>query len=214
MSGRWGPEGPPDDAYSRVSDPQRFEGLHDVADEILAELERRFDVTRSEALGVDAELERGGVARPTIRLVPRNVAGAPIAVSFTTFPGVRMRAGNWLVRGFPFCGCDACDETIEGETRELKAMVEDVVAGRFREAIRITDDGAWLEQAFWGAEGSRSSGRSRLDMEKALSMVAGVTDAAPTWNAWPAKSAGFWRNEPRVRRVPGKPIPPGGPAGP
>lgn len=35
---RWGPEGPPNEAYSRVSDPERFQSLHDLADEVISQL--------------------------------------------------------------------------------------------------------------------------------------------------------------------------------
>ncbi|WP_369130671.1 DUF6226 family protein, partial [Modestobacter roseus] len=43
MGGRWGDEEPPAEAYSRVSDPQRFLPLLGAADDLVAGLRRRFD---------------------------------------------------------------------------------------------------------------------------------------------------------------------------
>ena len=39
---RWGIEGPPDEAYSRVTNPERFQPLHAAATELLDRLEREF----------------------------------------------------------------------------------------------------------------------------------------------------------------------------
>ena len=37
---QWGPAGPPLEAYSRVTNPERFASLHDTAAEMLDRLER------------------------------------------------------------------------------------------------------------------------------------------------------------------------------
>jgi hypothetical protein len=67
---RWGAEGPPLEAYSRVTDPERFGSLHLVAAELLDRLEREFDVERAEGHGLDPELEQGiRLARPSVTLV-------------------------------------------------------------------------------------------------------------------------------------------------
>ena len=39
---RWGIEGPPEEAYSRVTNPERFQPLHAAATELLDRLEREF----------------------------------------------------------------------------------------------------------------------------------------------------------------------------
>ena len=44
----WGVEGSPDDAYSRVTEPERFRPLHDWALEALARLQTDYDVIRDE----------------------------------------------------------------------------------------------------------------------------------------------------------------------
>lgn len=131
----WGPEGPPEEAYSRVTNPERFMPLHDAALEMLSTLEQRFDVQRAEGYGVDEELEFRGVRRPTIVLRPNDPEAASLAVAFTDFPGLNVRFGRWSTEPFPGCGCDACAEDAEGETERLIEMVDVLTAGGFREAV-------------------------------------------------------------------------------
>jgi len=51
-------------------------------------LELEFDAERAEGCGLDAELEqRCELARPSISLVPRGAAAAPLTVAFSAFPG-------------------------------------------------------------------------------------------------------------------------------
>ncbi len=61
---RWGIEGPPDEAYSRVTNPERFQPLHAAATELLDRLEREFAVERLDVHDVDDELARIKLARP------------------------------------------------------------------------------------------------------------------------------------------------------
>ena len=56
---RWGAAGPPLEAYSRVTNPERFACLHNTAAELLDRLEREFAAEREEAYGLDPELEEG-----------------------------------------------------------------------------------------------------------------------------------------------------------
>src|SRR6202171_2510794 len=140
---RLGAEGRPLEAYSRVTNPERFASLHVVAGELLDRLQLEFDVVRTEGHGLDPELEEGcKLARPSVTLVPRDVGAAPIVVAFSAFPGLRVRFGRWWTTAFPTCGCDACDETAESETERLKSLVDNLTAGRFREAIRLPANGA------------------------------------------------------------------------
>ena len=74
----------------------------------------------------------------------------PITLSFTTFPGLSVRLGRWYTDSFPTCGCDACDETSEGERKRLENLVEALTAGRFREARGLSYTGeAWAQTSFW-----------------------------------------------------------------
>jgi Family of unknown function (DUF6226) len=156
---RWGSDRPPPEAYSRVTNPERFRPLHDFALTLLAQLHASFDVDRIEGHGLDSELEVGAVARPSVRLVPRDSKAAPVTVTFTTFPGLRVRAGRWCTDVFPGCGCDACDETANDETIRLAEMIDAVAAGRFREGIAMPPEGeVWQEWERWSPP-RRFSGR-------------------------------------------------------
>jgi len=185
---RWGAEGPPLEAYSRVTNPDRFASLHDVAAELLDRLELEFDAERAEGYGLDPELEEGcKLARPSVTLVPRDVGAAPIVVTFSDFPGVRVRFGRWCMTAFPTCGCDACDEATESETQRLNSLIDNLTAGRFREAIRIPADGAaWKESEFWSVGGRCSQG-SQLDRARARQLVAARDRSSYDWGPWPRR---------------------------
>jgi len=156
--------------------------------EIVGRLENDFDVERIEGYGLDVELEHGlDPVRPHVRLNPRNHGAAPIAVVFSTFPGLHVRFGRWFSEPFPSCGCDACDESAESEIERLTEMVDDVVAGRFREAIRrplISFRGTgWRETKFWSDVGRRRSG-SRVDGVRAREMSGGRRRLDLNWKPW------------------------------
>ena len=179
---------PPDEAYSRVTNPERFRPLHPAMLEIVDRLESQFEVDRTEGYGLDKKLERGvDLDRPGVRLIPRDPEAAPIAVSFSTFPGLQVRFGRWYVEPFPVCGCDACDESAEGEIERLNDMVDAITAGRFREAIRrplISFRGSgWLDTRFWSDD--RRSGRtSRVDGRRAREMAGGRRRLDLDWKPW------------------------------
>src|SRR3954470_6086510 len=127
MPDRWGPEGPPQEAYSRVTNPQRFAPVVGAADALVVTLEREYDVETA-AVGLDYALR-------AVRLTPRE--GAPLVVGVTDFPGVRLRLGHWATANFPQCGCDACAEEAEDVIEALDEIVADVVGGAFVEELTI-----------------------------------------------------------------------------
>ena len=88
----WGPEGPPEDAYSRVTEPERFMPLHAWALEAVALLNTSYEVALEEGIGMDAELERRPLSRPTLKVAPLQDSCAPITIAFTDFPGLAVRA--------------------------------------------------------------------------------------------------------------------------
>ena len=188
---RWGIEGPPEEAYSRVTNPERFQPLHAAATELLDRLERDFDVEREEGYGLDEELERGfDLARPGVRLTPHDPQAAPIVVAFTEFPGLYFRFGSWRTEPFPNCGCDACDETADGSIKRMNRMVEAIVSGGFREAIRVPrllGDG-WRETGFRYIDGKGSS-QSRVPRSRALEMTGGKHSVTLEWKPWPRRNA-------------------------
>ena len=129
---------PPDEAYSRVTNPERFRPLHQAVLEMLDALETRFDVERVEGHGLDEEMERFSrqpSARPTITLKPIYPESASITIVFTDFPGLHIRFGRWFTDSFPSCGCDAGDESAEGEIERVTELIDSVTSGGFRETV-------------------------------------------------------------------------------
>jgi Family of unknown function (DUF6226) len=182
---RWGSEGPPPEAYSRITNPGRFRPLLHIALTLLGQLHASFDVRRIEGYGLDGELEVGDLARPSIRLVPGDSTAAPLAVTFTTFPGLRVRAGRWCTAVFPSCGCDACDESADDEAARLAQMIDDVVAGRFRERLVLPPAGDGSQEwDLWSSPPRRVSGRLQIDRERARAMLAEVASSSIDWAPW------------------------------
>ena len=181
------PEGPPDEeAYSRVTNPERFAPLHDIAAGLLNRLEATFDVERAEGYDLDPELESVELARPSTRLVPRDPGAAPIVVAFTALPGVFVRFGRWCIIRFPSCGCDACVDTLDYEVERLDEMIDDVTAGRFREAIRPVGGDPWLTHEFWSSSG-RSKGERKLGRSRAQQLLVGNDRSSYEWSPWPRR---------------------------
>ena len=189
----WGPEGPPDEAYSRVTEPERFLPLVDWTLDLLSRLEAQYDVRREEGYGIDPELERAAVTRATVRLTPTADGAAPIVVAFTHYEhaGVHVRFGRFLVEPLPDCGCDACDETAEENFEFLQEMVDAVVAGEFKEWFGLQPDGRGrLGYEFWSTEAHRGyrkgSKTIRMGMEPRFSDGNGwIVD----WEPWTPRTA-------------------------
>ena len=186
---RWGAAGPPLEAYSRVTNPERFASLHDSAAGLLHRLEREFETERREAYGLDPELEHDcNLSCPSVALLPCDVGAAPLIIAFSDFPGLRVRFGRWYVVAFPTCGCDACDETAESETKRLRSLIDDMTAGRFREAIRVRADGtAWKESEFCSTGGRRCPEELRLDQSQTRKLLDGGDRSSYEWGPWPRR---------------------------
>lgn len=123
---------PPDEAYGRVTNPERYAVLHDAARAEIDRLCATYDVERIDGLDLDPSTRQGWEGSPSTRLVPAG-GGAPLTISLTAFPGVRLRAGHAYRDGFPNCGCDACDEQPDDLIERLTEQIDDIVAGRFAE---------------------------------------------------------------------------------
>jgi uncharacterized protein DUF6226 len=185
---RWGPEGPPNEAYSRVTNPERYAPLHDIASALLDRLESEFDVESATGYGLDAELENQELARPSRRLRPRAPGAASIVIAFTAFPGVAARFGAWHTEGFPDCGCDACDESVGEAVQRLEQIVLAVTTGGFRESLRRSRIGdGWLSHELVTPDGGRRSGEGRIDRARAKEMLAASDGSSFDWRPWPAK---------------------------
>ena len=173
MARRWGADGPPLEAYSRVSDPQRYAALGGVADELVADLVRRYDVE------VDDEPVEGLRDRSAVRLRPSS-GDAALVVVRTDF-GVRLRAGRWAEESFPSCGCDACDEEVDDVADELREYVADVVGGRFHEALT---SGFRRGELSWRRP--NSAGSRWLDRDRVRELG---PPGSHSWAAWPVRGA-------------------------
>ena len=181
-----------DPAYSRVTNPERFRPLHTAVLAVIDRLESDFEVERAEGFGFDEKLTRGlELAREDVRLTPKDPDAAPVSVVFTAFPGLRIRFGRWYIEPFPGCGCDACDESAEDEIERLNDMIDDVTAGRFREAIEIPlipfRGAGWVHTRFWSPDGRRTRGRSRVDRRQGLEMSGGHHRLDLNWKPWPRR---------------------------
>ena len=191
--------GPPDEAYSRVTNPERFLPLHAAMLEIIGRLENDYEVERNEGYGLDEELERHlDLARPSVRLSPSDAEAAPIVVTFSTFPSLNLRFGRWYREPFPDCGCDACDESAEVEIGRLAEVIDDVTAGRFREAVRrpyMSFMGSgWIERELWAPDdrqesrfGLRHKGGSSISDQRAREMSGGRRRLDLYWKPWPRR---------------------------
>lgn len=186
----WGPEGPPEEAYSRVTEPERFLPLIDWTLDLMSRIEAQYDVVREEGYGLDPELERTAAMQPTVRLTPRSDAAAPIVAAFIHYEhaGINVRFGRYHTEPFPDCGCDACDETAEDAFESFWRVVEAVVVGQFREWFYMTPDGGGrVGREFW-SEDLRRSGWSRVEPGRGA-QFAGGKDHVLEWLPWPRRTA-------------------------
>ena len=172
---------PPDDAYGRVTAPERFRLLHEAGDRLVNELEQRFVVERVEGPEVDTELASRYPERlRVVCLTPTLPTAATITVMWTGFPGLHLRLGRWHVEAFPRCGCDACDEDPTGLVGEIRQMVEAVVQSGFTEWF----DGRRLGFELSHPDGRRSSGEVVVGDERRR--VLGKPGRY-RWEAWPPR---------------------------
>ncbi|MGQ0830047.1 MAG: DUF6226 family protein [Microthrixaceae bacterium] len=156
-------DGPPDDAYGRVTNPERYRLLHEAALTIVEELSATYEVVITRGLDVDPELESHGVdLLDVIRLLPAVEGAAPLTVALTGFPAVLMRVGTWRQGAYPHCGCDACDEAPADAIAQLRQDVDNAVAGRITEDW----DGERLHYAEWSTGDERSSGWSLIEGDR------------------------------------------------
>lgn len=185
---RWGVNGPPEDAYSRTSNLDRFAGLHTVAYALIEWLRTVFDVEVETGPQVAADL----LLRPddpihSVRLMPRSTESAPLAFVLTSFPGVHLHAGVLHDFHFPVCGCDACDDDVSSLADELEWTVRMVVTGHYRESVNPQGSG-WLGYRLEEPGVRTSSGRSRTDevTVERLEHARHLVPADGLWRPWPA----------------------------
>ncbi len=185
---RWEGDGPPQDAYSRVSHPERFAALHMVADALIDYLARTFDADVDSALEHAGDLVRQGISTVrAIRVIPRAPDAAPLTFVFTDFPGLAVHAGALHDFIFPACGCDACDETAERCADELERIIHGVTSGGYSEWLGHNGNaGMRLEFGGGSMGGSGAVGAIPKDrLENARARLARLPDG---WAPWPLRT--------------------------
>ena len=124
--------------YTRVTNPERFRRLHDLALELLSQLRNDYDaIERNTFEMVPGIMRRVDHARPPVTLTPVITGAASISVAFTSFPGLIVRCGRFFSTPLPVCACDACGASADDEARRFQGTMANVVSGNFREDIEL-----------------------------------------------------------------------------
>jgi uncharacterized protein DUF6226 len=184
---------PPEDAYSRVSNPERFAPLQTIADALIEYVRAAYvvDVAVLEESSTTVGLPD---TAKLIAVTPRQADAAQLVFRFTGFPGVEIRAGVRYHAAFPFCGCDACDESWGDAADEMERLVFAVSAGRFSERIMLPPGAAGTATVEHTIEGAGHAVRSGIEHgvqpDSALREDAARLDRLPAgrWQPWASPS--------------------------
>jgi Family of unknown function (DUF6226) len=180
---------PPDNTYSRVSNPQRFAPLQAVADALIEHLRVAY-LTDVAALEKSSTAVGASATTKLITVTAERDDAAALVFRFTSFPGVEIRAGVRYREAFPLCGCDACDETWGGAADDMERLVFAVTDGRFSERIVFPDRAAGSATVEYRIEGAvqdmRSGATHDVPADSALRDDAARLDRLPTgrWQPW------------------------------
>lgn len=97
----------PDEAYGRVTDPDRFAPVVAAARALIAHFE---DEGASVERGVDPPGQLSRTQHNIIEVIRVSTRTNRLTFVVTAFPGVILDIDG-VQFGYPFCGCDHCDET-------------------------------------------------------------------------------------------------------
>ena len=174
---------PPEEAYGRVTNPERFAPLIPAAEELISDLARRFDVTISRGPAAPSKSKTVAMLE-TVRITPVRRDQAPLTITFTSFPGLYLDVGAWQHIALPACGCDACDEDAEDALREMAEYKEALTAGQLSE--RITGKLRPVLEHSWDGNGWGRSGKTPLSGERAAELRARPVQppADGRWRPW------------------------------
>ncbi len=178
---------PPEEAYGRVTNPQRFAPLIPAADKLVADLVRRFDVTVTRGPAVPWPAS-GVQPIESIRIAPPDSDQAPLTITTTSFPGLYLNVGAWQHIALPACGCDACDEQIDSAVDDLVKYCTALAEGKLTERINIFR--RVLEHSWDGDCWSRS-GTLALSPKRASELRASPVQPPKDghWRPWPMKGS-------------------------
>jgi hypothetical protein len=183
---RWGQDGPPTDTYSVVTHPERFAPLHLVADALIEHLVDTYDVQISHDPAHAHDFVHPMDFLRVTRVTPADPAAAPLTFAFTGFPAVIVHAGLLHDFVYPICGCDACDDTADGQVEMLEQHVLAVAAGNYREAYTPGEE-LPLTFSLRRVDGAQS-GRSLADgypVEQLTAAGKRLRELPGGWTAWP-----------------------------
>lgn len=174
---RW--SGPaPEEAYSRVSHPERFAPLLLVVDALIEHLAMSYVVEVDRRTGAEGAL--------VVRLRPST--GAAITLTATAEGVVRIEAGALFRETVPDCTCDACDESAETEAGYLEETLLSIAAGGLRELFPLGGRG-WKHIDLLTVDGGgRSSngppdpGLTDAQLSEVAEKLRGLDDG--WWPAW------------------------------
>lgn len=179
---RWSWEhGPPVEAYGRVTNPERFRGLHRAGRQLLDALAEDFEVERE----VFLDEQRPDGPEPAELLVPATSAAASFGLTFTEAPGVVIWRNGQRSGHLPMCACDACDETSESCLSNLHAWADTVSRGAFGDTLSIGYD-CWVHTSwFAGSTGGRGESRRTVtDDAEVEALLAEMPNGQRRWAAW------------------------------
>jgi hypothetical protein len=166
-------EQPDHEAYGRVTNPERYQIVVDAARDRIDDLVESYQV-ESDAGEADVDFpDWASESAPVVRLRP--VLGAPLAFMFTDFPGVVVRVGEWGIRAFPACGCDACDEPPKEVVERMNDFVDAAIEGTYEEQL--------TKRTLTHRYPSR---RGALASERQLEHGEWKQFGSPTTHSWPA----------------------------
>ena len=156
---------PPDDSYSRLTDPAKYLILGARVDAWALAL-TRFGLASVVEDNGSTWVEDGptgiGVSRAD-RLVPRNTGALSLLVCRTDLgdvpgSGIALGVGDPVepLGWFPECGCDACDSGSDADLEHLDSYIRGVVTGEFRrlrrgrQSITVIDPPGWMARGLRG----------------------------------------------------------------
>ncbi|WAM16217.1 DUF6226 family protein [Rhodococcus sp. JS3073] len=175
-------EDPPEDAYGRVTNPERFASLIPAAEVLIADLGRRFDVVVDRGPAPPSR-SRTVATLELVTITPVQRDQAPLTITFTSFPGLYLRAGAWQDFALPACGCDACEEDAEDVLRELAEYAEALTAGRLSE--RITGRHRAVLEFSWEGDDWRRHGTTTLSAADVKELRARPVQPPADGHWWP-----------------------------
>lgn len=108
----WGVEGPPGEAYSRVTRDLAtlYAPLAPAAEGTVRRLVSEYEVTANDVL--DSEQELLSRVIKAVALIPDDARMSSLTIAWTDLPGLTVRLDDGVSYAVPPCGCDACAESL------------------------------------------------------------------------------------------------------